>query len=81
MRGMRILITAGPTREPIDPVRYLGNRSSGQMGRSLAEAAVRRGHAVTLIVGPVAMPMPDVERRVDVETTRQMHDAVLAEWP
>ncbi len=78
---MRILITAGPTREPIDPVRYLGNRSSGQMGRSLAEAAVRRGHAVTLVAGPVVVDMPANARRIDVETTRQMHDAVLAEWP
>ena len=81
MPGMRILITAGPTREPIDPVRYLGNRSSGRMGRSLAEAAGRRGHAVTLVVGPVVVPMPADVRRVDVETTREMHDAVLAEWP
>ncbi len=78
---MRILITAGPTREPIDPVRYLGNRSTGQMGRSLAEAAVGARHAVTLVVGPVSVPMPTGAQRVDVETTRQMHDAVLAEWP
>ena len=78
---MRILITAGPTWEPIDPVRYLGNRSSGRMGRSLAEAAVAAGHAVTLVLGPVTMDAPGNVRRVDVETSRQMHDAVLAEWP
>jgi phosphopantothenoylcysteine decarboxylase/phosphopantothenate--cysteine ligase len=77
---MRILITAGPTREPIDPVRYIGNRSSGQMGRSLAEAAMRTGHAVTLVLGPVSVEMPVGIRRVDVETSRQMLDAVLAEW-
>ena len=78
---MRILITAGPTREPIDPVRYLGNRSSGQMGRSLAAAAAGAGHPVTLVLGPVLIAMPGGVRRVDVETTRQLLDAVLAEWP
>ena len=78
---MRVLITAGPTREPIDPVRYIGNRSSGQMGRSLAEAAVRAGHTVTAVLGPVSVQMPAGVRRVDVETSRQMLDAVLAEWP
>ena len=78
---MRILLTAGPTREPIDPVRYLGNRSSGQMGRAIAAAAVAAGHAVTAVLGPVSVPFPAGVRRIDVETTRQMHDAVLAEWP
>jgi phosphopantothenoylcysteine decarboxylase/phosphopantothenate--cysteine ligase len=78
---MRVLITAGPTREPIDPVRYLGNRSSGQMGRALADSAIQSGHAVTLILGPVTAAMPTGVRRIDVETTRQMHDAVLAEFP
>ena len=78
---MNLLITAGPTREPIDPVRYIGNRSSGQMGRSLAEAAMRASHGVTLVAGPVSVEMPEGLRRVDVETSREMRDAVLAEWP
>ena len=78
---MRMLITAGPTREPIDPVRYIGNRSSGRMGRALVEAAVAAGHVVTAVLGPVPLAMPAGVRRVDVETARQMLDAVLAEWP
>ena len=78
---MRVLITAGPTHEPIDPVRYIGNRSSGQMGRALVDAAVATRHTVTLILGPVSVAMPTDVRRIDVETTRQMHDAVLAEFP
>ena len=77
---MNVLITAGPTREPVDAVRYLGNRSSGRMGAALAAAAVRAGHTPTLILGPVSAPMPDV-RRVDVETAAQMLDAVLGEFP
>lgn len=78
---MRILITAGPTREPIDAVRYIGNRSSGQMGAALASAALTAGHEVTLILGPVSVSMPSVSRRVDVETAAQMHQAVLSEFP
>jgi phosphopantothenoylcysteine decarboxylase/phosphopantothenate--cysteine ligase len=78
---MRVLITAGPTWEPIDPVRYIGNRSTGQMGRSLADAALAAGHAVTLVVGPGTVAMPTSVRRVDVESSRQMLDAVLTEWP
>jgi phosphopantothenoylcysteine decarboxylase/phosphopantothenate--cysteine ligase len=78
---MRILITAGPTREPIDAVRYIGNRSSGQMGAALASAALAAGHEVTLIVGPVSVAMPAVGRRIDVETAAQMHEAVLSEFP
>jgi phosphopantothenoylcysteine decarboxylase/phosphopantothenate--cysteine ligase len=78
---MRLLITAGPTREPIDPVRFIGNRSSGRMGASLAEAALAGGHEVTLILGPVHVPMPERARRVDVETAAQMHEAVLAAFP
>jgi phosphopantothenoylcysteine decarboxylase/phosphopantothenate--cysteine ligase len=78
---MRILITAGPTREPIDPVRYIGNRSSGTMGRFLAQSAIRGGHEVTLIVGPIVVTMPEIARRIDVETSRQMRDVVLAEFP
>ncbi len=77
---MRILITAGPTREPIDPVRYIGNRSSGTMGRSLCESALRAGHSVTLVLGPVSVAMPETVKRIDVETSREMRDAVLAEF-
>lgn len=76
---MRILLTAGPTREPIDPVRYIGNRSSGRMGAALAAAGIRAGHDVTLIIGPVAVAIPDGVRRIDVETAAQMHEAVLRE--
>ena len=80
---MRILITAGPTYEPIDPVRFIGNRSSGQMGAALASAALAGGHTVTLILGPVtaAMPTADNVRRIDVFSSRDMHDAVLREFP
>ncbi|HEV7301200.1 MAG TPA: phosphopantothenoylcysteine decarboxylase [Tepidisphaeraceae bacterium] len=78
---LRFLITAGPTREPIDPVRYIGNRSSGKMGAALATAAIAQGHAVTLILGPVSLPMPADVERVDVETSQQMHDAVMAHLP
>ncbi|MGA3067553.1 MAG: phosphopantothenoylcysteine decarboxylase [Tepidisphaeraceae bacterium] len=78
---MRTLITAGPTQEPIDAVRYIGNRSSGRMGRALAEAALRAGHVVTLVVGPVSELMPENLHRIDVQTAQQMYDAVLAEFP
>lgn len=77
---MRILITAGPTREPIDTVRYLSNRSSGRMGASLASAALARGHEVTLVLGPVTVAMPST-RRVDVETAAEMQRAVMGEFP
>lgn len=73
---MKILITAGPTREPLDPVRYLTNRSSGKMGYALAQAASDKGHEVTLISGPVILvPPPDITV-IQVETARQMYDAV-----
>src|SRR5580692_7975562 len=78
---MRVLITAGPTREPIDAVRYIGNRSSGKMGAALAQAALRAQHHVTLILGPVGIAVPVGLRRIDVETAAQMHQAVLAEFP
>ncbi|MBA3272262.1 MAG: phosphopantothenoylcysteine decarboxylase, partial [Chthoniobacterales bacterium] len=78
---MNVLITAGPTHEPIDPVRFIGNRSSGQMGAALAEAALAAGHQVSLILGPVTANMPQRVRRVDVETSRQMYDAVLGAFP
>jgi phosphopantothenoylcysteine decarboxylase/phosphopantothenate--cysteine ligase len=78
---MHTLITAGPTYEPIDPVRFIGNRSSGQMGRALARAASEAGHQVTLILGPITAPMPPEARRIDVLSSREMFDAVMREFP
>jgi phosphopantothenoylcysteine decarboxylase/phosphopantothenate--cysteine ligase len=75
--GRRVLVTAGPTYEPIDPVRFLGNRSTGKMGFAIAARAARRGAEVTLIAGPTALPTPAGVRRVDVETARQMRQATL----
>jgi len=71
-RGRRVLVTAGPTREPLDPVRYLGNRSSGRMGYALAAAAWRRGAEVTLVSGPTALPDPVGVRTLRVGTAREM---------
>ena len=79
--GLRVLATAGGTREPLDSVRFLGNRSSGRMGIALAAAAARRGADVTLICANVALPEPSGVRRVDVETTAQLAKAVTAEFP
>jgi phosphopantothenoylcysteine synthetase/decarboxylase len=73
---MKLLITAGPTREPIDPVRYISNRSSGRMGYAMAAVALERGHSVTLISGPVNLPCPAGARMIQVETAQQMYDAV-----
>lgn len=73
---MHFLITAGPTREPLDPVRYLTNRSSGRMGFALAEAARDAGHEVTLISGPVFLPAPTDIKLMKVETAREMFEAV-----
>lgn len=78
--GLRVLVTAGGTREPIDPVRFMGNRSSGRMGLALAAAAARRGADVTLIAANVALPEPAGIRRIDVETTAQLAEAVEAEF-
>jgi phosphopantothenoylcysteine decarboxylase/phosphopantothenate--cysteine ligase len=78
---MKVVITAGPTYEPIDPVRFIGNRSSGQMGAALAWAAIEAGHQVTLILGPVTAAMPADPRRIDVSSSREMLDAVLREYP
>jgi len=77
LAGETVLITAGPTREPIDPVRYIGNRSSGKMGYALAEAALRRGAKVILITGPTALKPPSAAAVEQVQTAKQMHDAVL----
>lgn len=81
LAGNNVLVTAGPTREPLDPVRYLSNRSSGRMGYALAAACARAGATVTLISGPTALAAPAGVQRVDVETAGQMHQAVLARAP
>ncbi len=78
--GLRVLITAGGTREPIDPVRFIGNRSSGRMGIALAAAATRRGAEVTLIAANVALPEPAGVRRIDVETAAELAAAATAEF-
>jgi phosphopantothenoylcysteine decarboxylase/phosphopantothenate--cysteine ligase len=79
--GLRVVVTAGGTREPVDSVRFLGNRSSGRMGIALAAAAARRGADVTLIAANVALPAPAGVRRIDVETTGQLGEAVRTELP
>ncbi|HEY5789069.1 MAG TPA: bifunctional phosphopantothenoylcysteine decarboxylase/phosphopantothenate--cysteine ligase CoaBC [Gammaproteobacteria bacterium] len=77
LAGLRVLVSAGPTREALDPVRYLSNRSSGRMGYAVAAAAQAAGARVTLVSGPVALPTPAGVERVDVESAAQMHAAVL----
>jgi phosphopantothenoylcysteine decarboxylase / phosphopantothenate---cysteine ligase len=81
LAGETVLITAGPTREKIDPVRYLTNRSSGRMGYALAEVALRRGARVLLVSGPTALKLPSAAEVVSVESARQMLDAVLRLLP
>ena len=78
LKGLRTVITAGPTREPIDPVRYITNRSSGKMGFALAAAARQAGADVVLVSGPVSLPTPPGVERVDIETAEEMYDAVHA---
>jgi phosphopantothenoylcysteine decarboxylase/phosphopantothenate--cysteine ligase len=77
LKGLRVLVTAGPTLEDIDPVRFVGNRSSGRMGFALASEAVRRGARVTLIAGPTALEPPAVGEIVRVRSAEEMHRAVL----
>ena len=78
LAGVKVVLDAGPTYEDIDPVRFIGNRSSGKMGFAVAEAAVRAGADVTLVAGPVALSTPPgVARRVDVRSALQMRDAVM----
>lgn len=79
LAGQRVLLTAGPTSEPIDPVRVITNRSSGKMGYALARAAAEAGAQVTLISGPVALDVPDGVRCTPVQTAAQMHQAVMAQ--
>jgi phosphopantothenoylcysteine decarboxylase/phosphopantothenate--cysteine ligase len=81
LEGESILITAGPTQEPIDPVRYISNRSSGKMGYALASEAAKRGAHVTLISGPVSLPTPHGVEMIRIRTAKQMFDAVMAALP
>ena len=78
LQGECVLVTAGPTREPLDPVRFLSNRSSGRMGFAIAEDAAQRGARVVLVAGPVALATPQGCERVDVETAAEMHRAVIS---
>ncbi len=78
LEGETVLVTAGPTQEPVDPVRYLSNRSSGKMGYALAEAAARRGARVILVSGPTALPPPNGVEFLSVRTAQEMERAVLA---
>jgi phosphopantothenoylcysteine decarboxylase/phosphopantothenate--cysteine ligase len=79
LQGKRVMITAGPTYEPIDPVRFIGNRSSGKMGFAIAKAAIEAGADVVLVAGPVHLMTPSGVTRINVETAQQMHDMVMAE--
>ena len=81
MAGKHILVTAGPTHEPIDPVRVIANRSSGKQGFAIAAAAAEAGARVTLVAGPVALATPDGVKRIDIETAEQMAAAVEAALP
>ena len=81
MRGVKVMVTAAGTREPIDPVRFIGNRSSGKMGYAIAKEALLRGAEVVLITGPSALTPPPYARVINVETTQQMMDACMAEFP
>jgi phosphopantothenoylcysteine decarboxylase/phosphopantothenate--cysteine ligase len=79
LSGKKVLVTAGPTREAVDPVRYLSNGSSGKMGYALAEAAARRGASVVLVTGPVEIAPPHGVKLIQVGTSREMHAAVMRE--
>ena len=81
LHGIDILLTAGPTREAIDPVRYISNRSSGKMGYALARAALHEGANVTLVSGPVSLAPPAGVKLISVESAAEMHDAVMHEVP
>ena len=77
LQALNVMITAGPTYEPIDPVRFIGNRSSGRMGYALAQAAREAGASVTLVSGPCQLETPEKVKRINVETAEQMHKAVF----
>ena len=81
LRGLKVVVSAGPTYEDLDPVRYLGNRSSGKMGFAVAASAARRGADVVLVAGPVHLATPAGVARVDVRSAAQMRDAVFAAFP
>ena len=81
LKGRHVLVTAGPTHEPIDPVRVIANRSSGRQGFAIARAAAQAGARVTLVAGPVSLETPPRVERVDVQTAREMADAVEAALP
>lgn len=81
LAGRHVLVTAGPTHEPVDPVRYIANRSSGKQGFAIAAAAAAAGARVTLVAGPVALPTPPGVERIDVETAQQMFSAVFSALP
>lgn len=81
LAGVRIVVSAGPTFEDIDPVRFLGNRSSGKMGFAIAAEAAARGAHVVLVAGPVQLPTPEGVQRIDVRSAAQMHAAVMAALP
>lgn len=81
LAGLRIVVSAGPTFEDIDPVRFLGNRSSGKMGFSVAAVAAQRGAEVVLVAGPVQLPTPPGVMRIDVRSAAQLHAAVMAALP
>ena len=78
MTGKRVLLTAGPTREAVDPVRYITNHSSGRMGYAVAKAAARRGASVTLVTGPTSLPRPSYMEVVDIVTAEDMYNAVMS---
>ena len=80
LSGARVLITAGPTHEDLDPVRFLGNRSSGRMGYAIASQALRRGAAVTLVSGPVHLPIPSGAEVIQVRSAEEMHGAVMSRF-
>ena len=81
LSGKRLLLTAGPTYEDLDPVRYLGNRSTGRMGYAIATQAQRLGMEVVLVSGPVTLPAPAGVTRIAVRSAAQMHEAVMAQLP
>ncbi len=81
LAGLAVVVSAGPTYEDLDPVRYLGNRSSGKMGFAIAASAAKRGARVTLVAGPVHLATPAGVTRIDVRSAAQMHDAVFAALP
>ena len=81
LHGKHVIVTAGPTHEPIDPVRVIANRSSGRQGFAIAHAAAQSGARVTLVAGPVALPTPEGTDRLDVETAEQMAQAVSQALP